>query len=64
MKFSISSVLFISVIALPMDSSVEGQFQQSASISQGKEKHLSIKDICITFCAVFKNVTKEKCKIF
>ena len=38
MKFSLISVLFISVIALPMDSSVEGQFQQSASILQGKKK--------------------------
>jgi len=36
MKFSLISVLFISVIALPMDSSVEGQFQQSASILQGQ----------------------------
>ena len=39
MKFSFStSVLFISLIGLPMESSVEGQFQQSASISQGKKK--------------------------
>ena len=41
MRFSFStSVLFISIIGLPMESSVEGQFQQSASILQGKEKQL------------------------
>ena len=31
-------MLFISIIGLPMESSVEGQFQQSASILQGKKE--------------------------
>lgn len=31
-----SSILFITLIVMPMDFSVEGQYQQSASILQGK----------------------------
>ena len=49
MRFSFSSsVLFISIIGLPMESSVEGQFQQSASILQGKKKQLFLKPLTVT----------------